>query len=100
MENPIGMLVEWANKDKRHRYFEIRHETSVPHPWAVQLDNDEYSWSVTADCYESLYDATRYALTLADVEDLKTKGQQVEQRRLDRVSQPLKRDGKCIKNGY
>lgn len=42
-------------------------------PLAVQLDNDEHSWSVTADCHDSLFAAVRDATSQADVELLKDK---------------------------
>lgn len=67
---PLTRLEAWARKDEA-RYFEIRFIAESPHPWAVELNNDEFGWSAVADCHDELEEATDHAFGLAMVEEAK-----------------------------
>ncbi len=67
----ITRLVEWAKAD-RARCFEVRFIAAIKHPWAVRLDNDLLSWSVTADAHGTLGQAIDDALQQAAAEEGRT----------------------------
>jgi hypothetical protein len=68
MADPIQRLETWARANER-RYFEIRFVAESDRPWSVELSNDEFGWSATADCHDSLEEATEHAFAKAEREE-------------------------------
>lgn len=59
----LRLLQEWVARGiGEDRMFEIRFISGIAHPWAVRLEDEHRSWSLTKDCFDELGRAVSFAL--------------------------------------